>query len=166
MSSYLDEPSFEKADQDALTLLRSSDKNNPLVSSTIEVDRTKKKYTCCSYTAPFFVYFLLACANTSVIILEFIPLKENDAKNETVSYEKYVALFFYEFVIIMAIWSHLRVMTADPGYIDYNYEYDTDYMTVADAAILKYILLSSHKSNPIDHKDSVSMSPLHVGGIP
>ena len=69
-----------------------------------------------------------------------------------------IALF--ETLMILALWSHIKTLTSDPGFIPRGYNYNIKLMTPANVSLYNYITLSREKQNAID-KAKVSLAKSH-----
>jgi hypothetical protein len=50
----------------------------------------------------------------------------------------------------MALWSHLKTLCSDPGFIPRGYSYDKVLMTPTNVSLLNYIQLNHDKLNGFD----------------
>jgi len=72
------------------------------------------------FVCVFIIYVTIAISNIAFIKVAVLEdVKRNDSKLS------YINIFFYEVLIILVIWSHLKTMLSQPGYVPNKYlQYD------------------------------------------
>lgn len=70
----------------------------------------------CGVICVSFTYLTLMIANVSFINIVIVPEVHRDN-----TLDIWIILAFYEAVIILIVWSHLKTMCAEPGYIPKGY---------------------------------------------
>lgn len=61
-------------------------------------------------------------------------------KYDLISWWTYVYVSLYELIVIMIVWSYLRLVFSDPGYIPKSYAYKISDLSAIDQALIKLVI--------------------------
>lgn len=92
-------------------------------------------FESCGIISVIVTYLTILIANLSFINIVILP-----SMNESDDLDKWVLLAMYEFVILMIVWSHLKTMLTEPGYVPKGYlKYKKQRLPAKLQLVLDYI---------------------------
>jgi hypothetical protein len=121
-------------------------------SNIVTVDDYRLPRPCASKCAPLMTWFFLIFANFIFLLLEVFPHIDFLSK-ETLDYKfaqrpKWIIIaecFFFELMVLLALWSHLKTLFSNPGFIPRGYNYNNNLMTPTNVSLLNYITINREK---------------------
>ena len=122
-------------------------------SNIVTVDDYRLSRPCASKCAPIMTWLFLIFANFIFLLLEVFPHTDSLSQEEKSNYKfaqkpKWIIVTecsFFELVVFLALWSHLKTFFSNPGFIPRGYNYNINLMTPTNVSLLNYITINREK---------------------
>ena len=87
------------------------------ISNNSDDPKSKKSLSWKDILAPPIVVVSLILTNYSFLVIEV------ESKYDSLTWYNYLIIILYELIFLMTVWSYIRLVFSDPGFIPKNYAY-------------------------------------------
>ena len=104
------------------------------ISNNNSGPKGKKALSWKDIVAPPIVVVSLLVTNYSFVLIEVVP------KYASLTWYNYLIIVSYELIFLMTVWSYIRLVFSDPGFIPKNYAYKISELSGSDQLLIRFVL--------------------------